>query len=331
MISVSIIIPLYNVEPYITDCLQSVMRQSYSGPIECVLVDDCGTDKSMEVAEKLISEYGGPINFRILHHEHNRGLSAARNTGTNAAKGDYVYYLDSDDAISPDCILLMVEEVNRHPKVEVVQGAIESIPYREFYDLKLYEQSHYIESNDWVRYHSYKFGERLPVNATNKLLKKSFLVENALSFKEGLINEDELWSFVMYRRVKFLAVISEKTYIRYIRPRSIMSTLTDQKRASNGLVILSEALRTVDKPFRDLQIFKCLFFYIHYVFPYAMDRSGVKHLYFRFLYRLLQIGQVRLAFWFVIGLFNKTKRKMALYEMIPQIYKKISDRYNVLF
>ena len=100
---ISIIIPIYNVEPYIEDCLQSVMRQTYRGMMECILVDDCGTDNSMKVAEQLIKIYNGPIDFKVLHHEHNRGLSAARNTGIDAACGDYVYFLDSDDWISDDC------------------------------------------------------------------------------------------------------------------------------------------------------------------------------------------------------------------------------------
>ena len=76
---ISIIIPIYNVEEYIEECLQSVMRQTYKGEIECILVDDCGKDNSIAIAEQLIADYTGSIAFRILHHEHNRGLSAARN------------------------------------------------------------------------------------------------------------------------------------------------------------------------------------------------------------------------------------------------------------
>ena len=95
----SIIIPVYHVAPYIEDCLRSVMRQTYQGAMECLIVDDCGTDDSMAIAERTIATYEGPIVFQVLHHERNRGLSAARNTGTLAAKGDYLYYLDSDDEI----------------------------------------------------------------------------------------------------------------------------------------------------------------------------------------------------------------------------------------
>ena len=118
-LKVSIIIPVYNVEQYIGNCLRSVMRQTYKGPMECLIIDDCGTDDSIAIAEGVIREYndnanvnlnanldlevnatldfigGGGIRFEILHHERNRGLSAARNTGTEAATGDYILYIDS--------------------------------------------------------------------------------------------------------------------------------------------------------------------------------------------------------------------------------------------
>ena len=76
---VSIVVPVYNVAPYIAECIQSVMHQSWQGALECIFVDDCGTDDSMAVVEKELQEYQGAIDFRILHHERNRGLSAARN------------------------------------------------------------------------------------------------------------------------------------------------------------------------------------------------------------------------------------------------------------
>ena len=86
MISISIIIPIYNVESFVAECLQSVAIQNYQGPIECILVDDCGTDKSIEIANSFIKNYKGDISFQLIHHDKNCGLSAARNTGINAAK-----------------------------------------------------------------------------------------------------------------------------------------------------------------------------------------------------------------------------------------------------
>ena len=137
---VSIIIPIYNVETYIEECLQSVMRQTYKGMIECILVDDCGTDNSMKIMEQLIEVYNGPIEFKVLHHEHNRGLSAARNTGMDAACGDYVYFLHSDDWISDDCIERLTHPLDLE-QYDFVAGHYEkdgkdlyaSCPVGEFY------------------------------------------------------------------------------------------------------------------------------------------------------------------------------------------------------
>ena len=120
--NVSIIIPVYNVAPYIEDCLRSVIGQTYRGVIECLIVDDRGTDDSIAIAERLIKDYSGPIRFEILHHEHNRGVAAARNTGALKAKGDYIFYLDSDDEITTDCIEKMMAVASQEPDIEMVQG-----------------------------------------------------------------------------------------------------------------------------------------------------------------------------------------------------------------
>ena len=95
MYSISIIIPIYNVEKYIERCILSVMRrQDFDGDLECILVDDCTPDKSMQIAKSLIDSYQGPVKFRIMRNSENQGLSCSRNNGLNCAKGDYVFFLD---------------------------------------------------------------------------------------------------------------------------------------------------------------------------------------------------------------------------------------------
>ena len=105
---ITIVIPVYNVAPYIKDCLASVMKQTYKGEIECLLIDDCGTDNSMGVVSQVLKDYSGKIDFRIYRHKYNRGLSAARNTGIEHATGEYIYFLDSDDEITSDCMEKLV-------------------------------------------------------------------------------------------------------------------------------------------------------------------------------------------------------------------------------
>ena len=112
---ISVIIPVYNVAPYIAACLQSVMRQTTQAALECILVDDCGPDNSMEVVSETLKSYKGPVDFKIVRHTQNRGLSAARNTGLAAATGDYIYFLDSDDEITPDCIERLSAPLQKEP------------------------------------------------------------------------------------------------------------------------------------------------------------------------------------------------------------------------
>ena len=122
MMDVSIIMPVYQVAPYIGDCLRSVMRQTYRGSMECLIVDDGTKDGSIAIAERMIDAYEGPIQFQIQHHDENRGLSAARNTGTMLATGDYLYYIDSDDEMTEDCMEKLMAVASHDPSIEMVQG-----------------------------------------------------------------------------------------------------------------------------------------------------------------------------------------------------------------
>ena len=225
MTSISIIIPVYNVEPYVEDCIRSVMRQTYDGPMECIVVDDCGTDNSMAVVERVVAEYNGPITFKILHHTHNRGLSAARNTGIDTATGDYLFFLDSDDEISKECLSLMINQVFEHPDIEIVQGLVLSVPDKEYYHMERYQEIGYKEDNMWIRHEFYKWRNFFPCQAWNKLIKTNFIRNNDLIFWEGIIHEDEHWMFRVVQHLKKYILISDNTYIHYIRPNTIMSSI----------------------------------------------------------------------------------------------------------
>jgi glycosyltransferase involved in cell wall biosynthesis len=117
---VPIIIPVYNFESYIERCLLSALNQTYQN-IEIILVDDCGQDNSMSVARRVAENHPNGHKIIFLKHEQNRGLSATRNTGINAATGDYVYFFDSDDEITLDCIETLVKPLEKQ-KFNIVIG-----------------------------------------------------------------------------------------------------------------------------------------------------------------------------------------------------------------
>ena len=107
MDKISIIIPVYNVEKYIAECLESVINQTYSN-LEIICIDDCGSDNSM----KIVQEYADKDNrIKIIRHEKNLGCAVARNTGIDAASGNYIFILDSDDYLMPNIIQIMYDKI----------------------------------------------------------------------------------------------------------------------------------------------------------------------------------------------------------------------------
>lgn len=194
------------------------MRQAYAGPLECILVDDCGTDDSIEIAERMIAEYNGPIEFKVLHHERNRGLSAARNTGMDAAKGEYVYFLDSDDWISDDCLDVLTDPL-KEKEYDLVIGNYETFGDYQVQSLLFEKQSELIGN----KYIFHELAERqLSVTAWNKLCKLSFLRDNGIDFLEGQLHEDDLWTYKICLFASQIAIQKQVTYYYRQRGNSIV-------------------------------------------------------------------------------------------------------------
>lgn len=225
-IKVSVIIPVYGVSDYIGRCIKSVMNQTYKD-IECIIVDDATPDDSITRCERLIESYDGPIKFHIIHHEINRGLSAARNTGTEAATGDYVLYVDSDDIITYDCIEKLMTPVLRDQSIEIVSGVTRR--FSDSYPLPLPSPKNW-DNEDHKSLETVRssFFDRRRMNraAWNKLIRKDFLNRYSLSFKEGIIWEDTLWSFYVMKYLSHAYLLKDVTYMYNKRPHSI-TTETD--------------------------------------------------------------------------------------------------------
>ena len=124
---VSILIPVYKVEKYIAKCARSLFEQTYKN-IEYIFVDDCSPDNSMKVLADVLMEYPNRKNdVRIIKHNENRGLAAARNTAVDYSHGEYLMHVDSDDYIERDTISNMLEEaVNKKLDIVICDTIIES-------------------------------------------------------------------------------------------------------------------------------------------------------------------------------------------------------------
>ena len=104
---VSILVPVYNVSDFIERCLHTLFRQTYPN-IQYIFVDDCSPDRSVEIIQDVLKDYPQrKDDVKIIKHEKNRGLAAARNTGLENAEGDFILNIDSDDFIELDMVELM--------------------------------------------------------------------------------------------------------------------------------------------------------------------------------------------------------------------------------
>lgn len=108
MYSVSVIVPVYNLENRIADTLNSLCAQSFRD-LEIIVVDDCSCDQSIACAETVLKS--SCVHYRVLHHNKNKGVSAARNTGLASAKGKYVIFFDGDDLAEPDFVARLYESI----------------------------------------------------------------------------------------------------------------------------------------------------------------------------------------------------------------------------
>lgn len=229
-ITISLIIPVYEVSAYIERCLKSVIKQTYNH-FECILVDDASPDDSIAKCERIIAEYDGPIQFRILHHEQNRGLSAARNTGIDAATGDYILFIDSDDLISNDCVEKLMAPVLKDNTIEMVLGEKLRFSDEGLFDMrnKSWQHQEDLSSQEAVRNTYLDVKRHLSTAAWNKLTSRSFINRHHLRFMEGLIWEEVLWSFFEMKYLNHMYIIPDITYYYYQRPGSICSGTKKEK------------------------------------------------------------------------------------------------------
>ena len=230
---VSIIVPIYNVEKYITRCLDSVHSQTYTD-IECILVDDKGRDESMQLAKQFVEAYKGPIKFVLCEHIVNQGLSAARNTGLKKASGDYVFFLDSDDSLPDDSIEKLVHEAEEYQYPEIVSGVTRHILADDsYYDVKT---GNFRSNEDVFRGYIHNSWN---IIACNKLIRKDIFSKHKTFFLEGITHEDVLWSFEISTYIENIIGCPHVTYNYYLGDlNSISRSPLSQKRVLDSLIIL---------------------------------------------------------------------------------------------
>ncbi len=188
---ISIVIPVYNIEKYLRNCLDSVACQTYSN-WECLLIDDGSTDSSGKICDDFAR-----INKKFkVFHKINEGVSVARNVGIDNVKGDFVAFIDSDDIVTPDYLQAYVD-CNPQPGSLSMIGIKTKTPIREFLSYT-YDDIHSIEIDKAgpliIKYDLFRDG-----GPTNKLFDRRLLINENLRFKTSLsFHEDHLFVYQYY-------------------------------------------------------------------------------------------------------------------------------------
>ena len=225
---ISIIIPVYNVEQYVRQCLESVISQTIDHSLlECIIVNDCTPDKSMEIANEIVDKYnnykrGGGIIFKLLSHEKNKGLSASRNTGMKHATGEFIYFVDSDDYLYPDSLKILLNYHQQEPEADLIMGNhYDELNTTNYYKIKNVK----IIRNKNLLY----FGKTKKISAWNSLVSRKVLVDNNIEFVDGIYFEDNVFNYQLIPVIKCAVVAPETTYFYRKNPQGIMLAAPKEK------------------------------------------------------------------------------------------------------
>lgn len=225
MPKVSVIIPVYNVEPYLRECLDSVVNQTLKD-IEIICVNDGSTDGSLAILE----EYAEKDKRIKVFSQKNKGQSAARNVGLEVADGEYIYFMDSDDLIELDCLELLYMTSNEND-LDILYFDADV-----FFESKELEKRHGNYSCYYDRKHNYEkvylgkklFSEMLQhgdykPSPCLQFLKNNFIKEKHIIFFEGIIHEDNLFTFQSIMLAERVSHIERKLFHRRVRQNSTMT------------------------------------------------------------------------------------------------------------
>lgn len=231
---ISIVIPIYNAASFITECLDTVLKQTYN-QYEVILVNDASTDQSVEVITHYLDIRPQVQNVRLLLNEKNMGPGGSRNRGIEAARGEYIYFADADDEMLPECLELL-ERPMRHHTFDFVAGGVEVLFAGSAKIQRFLQQQMAVYNASEIDYdHLFESFYRMVV--WNKLYRKAFLTENQLHFENDIFHEDQLFLFRLAFCTHAYSVVPFVTY-RYVKRESSITGIYTEKNYSDLIRVI---------------------------------------------------------------------------------------------
>lgn len=219
MYEVTIAIPVYHVEAFIKDSLYSALDQTFRS-IEFLIIDDCGKDKSMEIIREIASTHPRGKDIRIISHAQNQGIAVVRNTAIENSSTKYLYFLDSDDCITPNCIELLYKYAEEY-QTDFATASYENIGL-DGHRSKFGYPSQYITGKDRLAtlYFTHYKREYIFASIWNKLYRTEFLQKNNIVCIPHIIHEEPPFIFQLIIHTNSCYTLPDITYIYKLREGS---------------------------------------------------------------------------------------------------------------
>lgn len=222
---VSVIVPVYNVETYIEECLTSIVDQTYQ-QLEIIVIDDGSTDDSNQKIKPYL------LDQRVqLITQANQGLSGARNTGLEAATGKYILFVDSDDYIHLKTIEEVVKNLEKnHLDLIRFNGKAFLDELNKPIEQNSYDFSHRLQEGRIYRSDLFKANRRTFVSPVYLyIIRRDVIEKNTIRFHEGILHEDELFTTQVFVAIKSMMYMNRYYYNRRYRENSIMTNQSNER------------------------------------------------------------------------------------------------------
>ena len=274
---VTIGIPVYNSEKYLKETLESALSQTFPS-IEYLIMDDCSTDTSMAIVQEYQQTHPRGEHIRIVHQPRNMGIGIARNRIIDEAQGQYLYFLDADDIITPDAISLLHENAIQND-AEMVYASHERI--EEFdgnHNTTVFQHAkrNFTQENEFANYAYEEYG-RLPAPVWNILFRMDVFRKNQLRFADTNFWEDFTFHMDLPSYVKRVSMLPDITYKYICRSGSLSNfqkrTHIDKQEIEKTIAavehVKANSYRIADKPYFPLRMCKvmltCFFMVCHII------------------------------------------------------------------
>lgn len=260
---VSVIVPVYNVEEYLCQCVDSILGQTYRS-LEVVLVDDGSPDNSPKICDGYARK---DSRVKVIHRK-NGGLSDARNAGLEAATGEYVLFVDSDDYWRDSDVLERL--------VEMFECDGESLDFINFNCQYFYQRDNLMKP--WAAYPDMVVkGENkkeiiiqliqhgmFPMSACMKLIRRDFLVNNRISFIRGSVSEDIPWFLELLQKSRKFKFVNEYAYVYRKQVAGTISSSFSKKKYNDLFEILKQETTKIQKTCQDKELRNALLSFMAY-------------------------------------------------------------------